>query len=103
PALRPPPRATLFPYTTLFRSAGGIGATYGFAKGVVASVSPYPVDPATVQALTANTSLADVARGLGPIREVIVALTPSSTPSGLADRKSTRLNSSHVKISYAVF
>ena len=61
-----------------------IGATYGFAKGVVASVSPYPVDPATVQALTANTSLADVARGLGPIREVIVALTPSSTPSGLA-------------------
>lgn len=64
--------------------AGGIGATYGFAKGVVASVSPYPVDPATVQALTANTSLADVARGLGPIREVIVDLTPSSTPSGLA-------------------
>jgi hypothetical protein len=65
--------------------AGGISATYGYAKGVVASVSPYPVDPATVQNLTANTALGDLARGLGPIREVIVDLTPSSsTPSGLA-------------------
>jgi hypothetical protein len=63
---------------------GGTGAAYGYAKGVVASVSQYPVDPATVQSLTANTSLADVAKGLGPVKEVIVTLTPASTPSGLA-------------------
>ena len=63
---------------------GGASASYGYAKGVVASVSQYPVDPATVQSLTANTSLGDVARGLGPVKEVIIALTPSNTPSGLA-------------------
>jgi hypothetical protein len=63
---------------------GGAGAAYGYAKGVVASVSQYPVDPATVQSLTGNNSLADVAKGLGPVKEVVVTLTPSSTPSRLA-------------------
>src|SRR5215510_6220111 len=57
--IRPPPRSTLFPYTTLFRSA------------------PFP------HCLDANTH--------------------AEPDSGTSDRKSTRLNSSHVAISYAVF
>src|SRR5262245_64777173 len=61
--IRRPPRSTLFPYTTLFRSP-----------------------PATVvQALTA------------------VSGKPPTPPAPTSDRKSTRLNSSHLGISYAVF
>src|SRR5437660_8886784 len=67
--LRRPPRSTLFPYTTLFRSALVAGA------GVAAQLEP--------EAL-----------------EVLLAEFPQ--PPHL-DRKSTRLNSSHVAISYAVF
>src|SRR5690349_23941900 len=67
--LRRPPRSTLFPYTTLFRSAL-ICALY---DGTLSSIP---------QRLTA------LRRGFA---------------SGLRDRKSTRLNSSHVEISYAVF
>src|SRR5947207_11737542 len=81
--LRRPPRLTLFPYTTLFRSAevgAPAGATLspgagGFEPGVVATERPV----CTQQA-----------RGAG-------------TLPGRADRKSTRLNSSHTVISYAVF
>jgi hypothetical protein len=62
----------------------GIGAAYGYAKGVVTSVSQYPVDPAIVQDLTESTSIADAVRAQGPSKEVVVALTPSPTPSGLA-------------------
>src|SRR5256885_9902584 len=71
--IRRPPRSTLFPYTTLFRSAIGIptlGQGGGDAVGAVA------VD---------QLLLADAAQGV------------------TADRKSTRLNSSHLVISYAVF
>src|SRR5205085_7582720 len=62
----------------------GAGAAFGYAKGAVASVSQFPVDPATVKSLTANTALGDIARSLGPVREVIITLTPASTPSGIA-------------------
>src|SRR3989442_6173814 len=65
--IRRPPRSTLFPYTTLFRSD--------------------PVGPPGVQKLRGR------GQGAGPHR-----LDP-----GHEDRKSTRLNSSHVRISYAVF
>src|SRR2546430_11908364 len=62
--IRRPPRSTLFPYTTLFRSPPRSGATGGWS-------SP--------------------------------SLAPSSARPQSADRKSTRLNSSHSQISYAVF
>src|SRR5256885_8407658 len=70
--IRRPPRSTLFPYTTLFRSLSG---DFGRFRG------PAP---------------ALLRRG----RRVVVR-----TPRGveLGDRKSTRLNSSHLVISYAVF
>src|SRR5258705_9748129 len=70
--IRRPPRSTLFPYTTLFRSVG-------VPPGARA------VDP-VVQALM--------------LTDVVVEATTSVS---IRDRKSTRLNSSHLGISYAVF
>src|SRR5256885_6360114 len=69
--IRRPPRSTLFPYTTLFRSV--VAAAVGFVgtDGVCAL-----------------------------LREAVRAAARSRQ---LADRKSTRLNSSHLVISYAVF
>src|SRR5437868_10775868 len=66
--IRRPPRSTLFPYTTLFRSSK----------------------------ISGTSSSNNLSRKAGAVRERII--------SGLLlDRKSTRLNSSHVSISYAVF
>src|SRR5437588_7323059 len=71
--IRRPPRSTLFPYTTLFRS-----------NAIVID----PVTPTTLYA------------GVGDA----CCYTPLGSPTGVfKDRKSTRLNSSHTVISYAVF
>jgi len=61
----------------------GIGATFGYAKGQVLSVSRYPVDLAHVTALTENTSVVNEVATLGPAKEVIVGLETSAAPSGL--------------------
>src|SRR3712207_7217656 len=83
--IRRPPRSTLFPYTTLFRSE--IGGHDGLpAQGGGASATSTSGPP--------NMSLPMV-RCLAPRDEM------DHTASG--DRKSTRLNSSHANISYAVF
>src|SRR2546430_15819109 len=65
--IRRPPRSTLFPYTTLFRSSDG-----------------------------APTRLARV-------KELPVVSVSAKSRTAFGDRKSTRLNSSHSQISYAVF
>src|SRR5689334_24173742 len=83
--IRPPPRSTLFPYTTLFRSAAG-GPPPGFATQVIAV-------QAERQAVT--ESLAVV--GTVQANEAV------EIKAQIGDRKSTRLNSSHSSISYAVF
>src|SRR5262245_64041601 len=72
--IRRPPRSTLFPYTTLFRSAGRI-------------------------------ELADFVNpsGLTAIGDNLFVPSARSGDALLRDRKSTRLNSSHLGISYAVF
>src|SRR5688572_32306863 len=78
--IRRPPRSTLFPYTTLFRS------------------SPEPSRASVREA-------ARLARTASPSAPPImndVLTTPEARPA-LLDRKSTRLNSSHSQISYAVF
>ena len=62
----------------------GIGATYGYTKGVVDSVSRYPVDPANVETIAESSSIVDEVRALGPAKQIVVRLTPASTPSGLA-------------------
>src|SRR2546429_4571564 len=82
--IRRPPRSTLFPYTTLFRSlvhSLNIQLTVG---NVVASISPTTV--------TAS---------VGTQSNFTITMTSQGGFTG--DRKSTRLNSSHGYISYAVF
>src|SRR5256885_11264215 len=70
--IRRPPRSTLFPYTTLFRSI-------------------------------ANAPLALAAKSRWCIGIGIVGGGPAQIAQGQGDRESTRLNSSHLVISYAVF
>src|SRR2546430_11992707 len=74
--IRRPPRSTLFPYTTLFRSPTFTGPTVANGRCAV-----NPLEQALNDYLR-------IRRSLG---------------YGLRDRKSTRLNSSHSQISYAVF
>src|SRR2546426_6707466 len=80
--IRRPPRSTLFPYTTLFRS---LAALHGVAVAAVRIVSA-PLWGRAVDRFGA--------------RPVLVV---SSFGIAAVDRKSTRLNSSHLVISYAVF
>src|SRR5947209_16607087 len=67
--IRRPPRSTLFPYTTLFRS----------------------------------NRRAELAKQIGALKDGGTAYRPERETEILRDRKSTRLNSSHANISYAVF
>src|SRR5207249_9834958 len=85
--LRPPPRSPLFPYTTLFRSRRARGG-----HAVVVRLPPRP--PRRAQR-----------RVRGGLRARVsgTATGPSWSGRVRQDRKSTRLNSSHVSISYAVF
>src|SRR3712207_6984926 len=87
--IRRPPRSTLFPYTTLFRSEGGAALTAGLLLGVFA----YWGWESSVN-LTEETTDSATAPGRAAIVSTVVLLV---------DRKSTRLNSSHANISYAVF
>src|SRR5690554_7788798 len=81
--IRRPPRSTLFPYTTLFRSAGA--SVYSASEIAREEFPDYSVE---------ERSAASIARRLqDPLSELVK----------IEDRKSTRLNSSHVRISYAVF
>src|SRR5690349_23382406 len=90
--IRRPPRSTLFPYTTLFRSRIG--------EEVPAGRSQQPGDTGQShrrehrQARGAERQIEQQTRGAEPVPE---------QAADDQDRKSTRLNSSHVEISYAVF
>src|SRR5438876_7496843 len=87
--LRPPPRSTLFPYTTLFRSVY-IGEQYD-ARLELPGWSEAGFDDSKWKEVIFRSAPSShiVAQAMHPIR--------------LIDRKSTRLNSSHPSISYAVF
>src|SRR2546430_11571474 len=88
--IRRPPRSTLFPYTTLFRSAAR--APRGRARG---SQLAWALSPqrGPARSLGAAFHLQEPRGGeRGQLRSPVVR-----------DRKSTRLNSSHSQISYAVF
>src|SRR3712207_7583803 len=96
--IRRPPRSTLFPYTTLFRSRLRVDADLELPQPAVAGEVG---DPHVVPRGGAGRSGHDQppAVGAGPDAEVrrrVAALA-------VQDRKSTRLNSSHANISYAVF
>src|SRR2546429_6779808 len=79
--IRRPPRSTLFPYTTLFRSLSG-----------------------SLKALSVKNRLDEVKFRCFPVKRTLRRQECSPRRSGgERDRKSTRLNSSHGYISYAVF
>src|SRR5690349_24080419 len=84
-----PPRSTLFPYTTLFRSF----RPYGGDQAAAECSATGPGGPASPKECG------------GEGTELLVAGRPRRRGRNVActDRKSTRLNSSHVEISYAVF
>src|SRR5690625_6103398 len=85
------PRYTLFPYTTLFRSASGTNSIGDAYKAVQRGDVDYIITGGTESPLT-NMAFA----GFSSMK----ALSQNDDPK---DRKSTRLNSSHVASSYAVF
>src|SRR3989442_10688511 len=87
--IRRPPRSTLFPYTTLFRSLAGVGVPHLHRLVISAAADD-------ALAVGADRHAGDPAR---VSREGEYLLAGVRVP----DRKSTRLNSSHVRISYAVF
>src|SRR3712207_7827330 len=92
--IRRPPRSTLFPYTTLFRSSSvdGDGTLMigGCRADGLAAEFGTPVLVVSAVALRARA------------REYVDELR-ARWPRSRVDRKSTRLNSSHAHISYAVF
>src|SRR5436305_9713996 len=95
--IRRPPRSTLFPYTTLFRSVPVDEEELGEAAALddVELVRELPRDTRRhLTVLDARALLTD------RIQEGARVKYGQMTPR---DRKSTRLNSSHVRISYAVF
>src|SRR5690606_40454859 len=95
---RRPPRSTLFPYTTLFRSERDALVPLLRARDDADFELPVVACPGwTVRGVLAHCSSA-LSRVLeGRFEEGVFS------PDSNEDRKSTRLNSSHVKISYAVF
>src|SRR5438034_4579011 len=92
--LRRPPRSTFFPYTTLFRSTveseEGRGSTFRLSFPSAAMVESPATSPARADAAPART-----------LRCLVV--DDEESVRSMLDRKSTRLNSSHTVISYAVF
>src|SRR3712207_8163266 len=96
--IRRPPISTLFPYTTLFRSPAAQGSEAAWAGDIEVIAAPDLIS--LINHFRGSSVLAPPPPG--------VADPPGSGPDlaqvkGQEDRKSTRLNSSHANISYAVF
>src|SRR2546422_2697743 len=91
--IRRPPRSTLFPYTTLFRSRRGVNKKTGVE---IASAAPRPCGWVVQLRAAEKAIVVDAPHNQDlPVGQQRRAVRP--------DRKSTRLNSSHGYISYAVF
>src|SRR3712207_7294162 len=92
--IQPPPRSTLFPYTTLFRARPTLNGNMGQIK-------------AAARLLTkAKKPVLMAGHGItisGATEELRRFAEKADLPVAFTDRKSTRLNSSHANISYAVF
>src|SRR3712207_7009402 len=86
--IRRPPRSTLFPYTTLFRSYPAL-----VDEGETVGVRVVPTEVEARRLAWRGTRRLLVLVAGSPVKQVVKTL----------DRKSTRLNSSHANISYAVF
>src|SRR3712207_7746942 len=97
--IRRPPRSTLFPYTTLFRAARQMVYTtaWRFQNG------EYPVREISMAKLFASRMVVEVADECIQIHGGAGYMKEYGVERVWRDRKSTRLNSSHANISYAVF
>src|SRR5690554_7074240 len=97
--IRRPPRSTLFPYTTLFRSA----YSYGTENPMLAIEK---ISATTLRNIIGDLDLDQTLTSRDLINtKMRLILDEATDPWGIKvnrDRKSTRLNSSHVRISYAV-
>src|SRR3712207_9031947 len=101
--IRRPPRSTLFPYTTLFRSPSQIGLVLGvtlfttaigaWLSGRLANLRPFRFWTVAATGVIVGSGLL---MGGAPVPVAVLGLIVAE------DRKSTRLNSSHANISYAV-
>src|SRR5688572_32687739 len=95
--MRSPPASVskLFPYTTLFRSvAGDVLESQSFISGIEERKG-------SIGEMLITTTKTEYKRKSDG--KVVAVMTGTTLPSDLRDRKSTRLNSSHSQISYAVF
>src|SRR3712207_6950478 len=101
--IRRPPRSTLFPYTTLFRSTSRVVDLLETELGIPARRKLMPAQPGDVSATSADTSLASEELGWQAKTVFADGLKQFCDWFKVEDRKSTRLNSSHANISYAVF
>src|SRR3712207_7053622 len=94
--IRRPPRSTLFPYTTLFRSVTKPAQSRLAVISLGATMTKRRIDYDLISELrTQGQSVEDIASRFNSHPRTINRI--------LEDRKSTRLNSSHANISYAVF
>src|SRR5256886_8761918 len=91
--IRRPPRSTLFPYTTLFRSAKLVEQLLDLSRLDADAISITP------ERINLRDRIEEIVASVAAERsdEVQIRIDPD------LDRKSTRLNSSHSQISYAVF
>src|SRR3712207_7358871 len=96
--IRRPPRSTLFPYTTLFRSGGG---GRGGSRRRLGAAPRASGTAAGREALAHHEDAAP--RGDPGARRHAAGAGRGADVGSREDRKSTRLNSSHANISYAVF
>src|SRR3712207_8837192 len=92
--MRRPPRSTLFPYTTLFRSIDGLE---------LLGVHFDDASPEALHSLKRYAFRRGVALVAVSAHHNFVQPDPGKRRAEIEDRKSTRLNSSHANISYAVF
>src|SRR3712207_8512860 len=93
--IRRPPRSTLFPYTTLFRSGKVVRSQF--------ATSEVWIHPSGNVAYLATTMGGDRVYALDVSNPAAPQIVDSIMVNARRDRKSTRLNSSHANISYAVF
>src|SRR5205814_9833457 len=101
--LLPPLTSSLFPYTTLFRSGWHAPADVFSGRALFGSRRPFVIASSAASALwrTLRIEAPNVEACVSVLEEIARESTAPKERGVLADRKSTRLNSSHLGISYA--
>src|SRR3712207_9348770 len=101
--IRRPPRSTLFPYPTLFRSGRPANVeTICLSDGTVGTSSEDATGTTTTSSSNPTSTEASVPGAQTASATELTAATEVTAVDKAVDRKSTRLNSSHANISYAV-